>query len=116
MIKQPLTPERTANIFQSVQFMQVMAELIKVEFQMHMDTDFKNPAVNQHASKIKQSAEAIQLHLSGIVKAKDPEFFKNEYTPEIYRVFRFFIGMDAEQIREFMDGVEEMQKQETKAA
>ncbi len=105
MIKQELTTDRKVKIFRSVQFMHIMAEMIRMEFRMYMDVNFRNPAVNNHASRISQSAQAIQQHLSFLVKAKDTEY-REEYTAELHRVFNFFIGLDIEQIREFMDGAE----------
>ncbi len=111
MKKQQLTHKRAANIFKSTQFMTVMAELIKIEFMMHMDVDFRNPVINHNVSRIKQSAELIQLHLSAIIKTKDAEF-REEYAAELHRVFNHFIGLDIEAIRDFMDAIDELVKEQ----
>lgn len=112
-MKKQLTEQRAYNILQSVQIMQVLAECVSIEFQSELvDTNLKNPAINQHASRIKESATAIKTHLSGLVKSKDKEYFSNEYAVEMHRVLKYFIGLDIAQVREFMDGVEEMELQD----
>ncbi len=108
-MKKKLSEQRVYNILQSVQIMQVLSEAIKIEFQSELiDTDLKNPAINQHAKRIKESASAIQIHLTGLVKNKDKEYFSYEYAVEMHRVIKHFVGMDINQVREFMDGVDEI--------
>jgi len=112
MIKQTMTPEKKARIYKSVQFLAVMAEVIKMEHLTDLiDTDFKNPQANQFAKRIKADAEAIQFHLKCNdrvkIEFKDLEFIQ-EYAGELYRVFHFFIGLGITQIKEVMDNIEQI--------
>lgn len=108
-----MTVDRQNRIILSVQFMQIMAELIKQEHLMEMDADFRNPVINNFASRISKDATMIQTHLSSICPNKNMEF-KEEYTGEMYRVFRFFIGLPLPQLKEFMDNCERIQSEEEK--
>ncbi len=109
MIKQIMTPERKARIYSSVQFMAIMAEMIKMEHLTDtIDTNFKNPQVNQFAGRIAKDAEAIQYHLRNNdkvnIKFQDVEFVQ-EYAWELHRVFHYFIGLPLSQIKEVMDNL-----------
>jgi chaperonin GroEL (HSP60 family) len=108
MIKQVMTPERKARIIKSVTFMAMMAELIKMEHLVDMDVRFKNPLVNQFASRISKDAEAIRTNLltnDRVSVQMINEDFTEEYTAELYRIFHFFIGLPIDQIRGVMDNL-----------
>lgn len=119
MKKTTLSPERSYKIFASVQFMAVMAEMIRIEHQMYMDADFKNPPVNNFAGRIRKDADAILMHLKSNPKLDfkntDPEF-SEEYAAEMHRIFHYFIGYPIEKIREFMDRLESTMQEEMEAA
>ncbi len=108
MIKQVMTPARANRIQASVQFMLIMAEMIKMEHCADMDVRFKNPQVNQFASRIAKDAEAIRIHLLSNEKVRvqvtDNEFVQ-DYAGEMYRVFHFFIGLPLSQVKEVMDNL-----------
>ena len=102
-----MTPERANRINSSVQFMLILAEMIKMEHASDLiDSNFKNPMVNQFASRIAKDATAIKTHLMTNDRVKvlvsDNEFFEN-YAGEMYRVFKYFIGLPLSQVREVMD-------------
>jgi hypothetical protein len=111
MIKQEMTPVRMTRIIRSVQYMAVMAELIKMEHLADMDTRFKNPQANQFAARIAKDADAIQLHLA-TNKNVNIKFagrdYVEEYAGELYRVFHYFIGLPVEQIKTVMDQLESL--------
>lgn len=107
MIKPTMTPEKKARIYKSVQFMAVMADVIKMEHCSDaIDAEFKNPQVNQFAKRIIADCKAIQFHLKHNdrvkIEFKDLDFIE-EYAGELYRVFHFFIGLPLSQIKEVMD-------------
>lgn len=108
MIKQVLTPERKERVLQSVQFMAIMTEMIRLEYASDMDVRFKNPQINQFAGRIIKDCEAIKFHLKTDekikIKFKDEEFAE-EYAGELYRVFHYFIGLPIDQIRQVMDNL-----------
>jgi hypothetical protein len=112
MIKPTMTQGKKARIYKSVQFMAVMAEVMKIEHMSELiDSDFKNPQVNQFAKRIKADAQAIQFHLKHNdrvnIAFKDLEFIE-DYAGELYRVFHFFIGLPLPQIKEVMDNLSEI--------
>ena len=112
-----ITTEKASRIIKSMQIIAVLAECISIEFQSDLvDTKFKNPAVNNHSKRIRESAEAIKLHLSSVVKNKDRDFFGYEYAAEMHRLVTHFSGMDIKQIADFMDGIEELKNVELKKA
>ncbi len=107
-----MTPEKKARIYKSVQFMAVLAEMMKIEHMSDLiDADFKNPQVNQFSKRIKADAQAIQFHLKHNdrvkIEFKDLDFIE-EYASELYRVFHFFIGLPLAQIKEVMDNLVEI--------
>lgn len=114
MKKQQLTPSRANRVFYSVQFMAIMAELIKQEHTTEMDVNFRVPEINMFAGRITKDAQAIILHLKSHPRlnvSNTDQDFTDEYVGELYRVFRFFIGMPIEQIKEFMDGIDALEEE-----
>lgn len=108
MIKQQMTPERKARVYKSVQFMAVMAELIKIEYQCDMDARFKNPLVNQFAGRIVKDANAILTNLAinqnVNIRFQSIDYIEG-YACELHRVFHFFVGLPVDQIKEVMDNI-----------
>lgn len=112
MIRPTMTPEKKARIYKSVQFLAVMAEVMKMEHATDLiDAEFKNPQANQFARRILSDANAIQFHLKKNdrvnIEFKDLEFIE-EYAGQLYRVFHFFIGLPLSQITEVMDNLHEI--------
>lgn len=115
-MKQQLSEQKITRILKSTQIIEVLAECIKIEHMNDLiDTKFRQPAINSHAKKIKESSQAIQTHLSFLVKNKDKGFFADEYALEIHRVLSHFIGLEITQIREFMDSLDSLIEQTTTA-
>lgn len=109
---EPFTLERKVNLLENVQFIGLMASLIQVEFQSNLvDSKFKNPAVNQHAKRIKESSHAIEVHLSSIVNLKDRESFAYSVSTEMIELIKHFLNYPPEKIREFMDRIRELNNQ-----
>ena len=103
-----MTDQKKARIFQSVQLIAVMAELIGIEYQIDLTDSKINPAINNHSRRIKESSEAIKTHLSSIVNNKQRDFISNEYSVEMHRVMSYFICMPIENIRDIMDKIEKV--------
>ena len=99
-----------------MQHMAIMAELIKIEYKFEMDVDFKIPTWNNLANRIGADCIEIveQMKKNKFVSVKnDQSDFLENYTIELQRVFKFFIGMPPEKIAELMDGWENIQKHVT---
>lgn len=115
MRNQPLTNERKARIFHDTQSVAILAEVIQVTHSINLvDTNFKNPAINNLASRIRKDAEAIQLHCSSLIKFKDRSFTE-DYAAEIHVITEFLFTMSIDQLREFREGVEQIKKMEAAA-
>lgn len=104
-----MTPERANRIQRSVQYMLIMAEMIKMEHASDViDSRFKNPMANQFANRIANDAKAIQTHLltNDKVKVQVTDYdFVEEYAGELFRVFHFFIGLPLSNIKTVMDNL-----------
>ena len=104
-----MTEEKKARIYSSVQFMAVMAEMIKLEYMSDMvDAYFKNPIVNNFAKRISSDAKDIQANLRRnekvMINFQDLEFIE-EYAAELLQLFHFFIELPLSQIKEIMAGL-----------
>lgn len=111
MAKRQLTVQEQYPILKSVQIMGVLAHLIQIEYQTRIcDLKFKQPSVNNHARKIKESTEQIQKDLAFQFKLKDREQMAYEHSVELWRVFDHFCKLTTEEVRDFMDGVDELKQ------
>jgi len=104
-----MTDEKKARIYKSVQFMAIMAEMIKIEHLTDtVDAYFKNPLVNQFAKRIASDAKDIQANLKRnekvMISFQDIDFIE-EYAAELWSLFHFFIGLPISQIKEIMLGL-----------
>ena len=108
-----VTPDKAVRIVKSLQLFYILAELIKMEYYNDLvDAHFKNPAINQHAKRIKESAVAIQVHVASVLKQNTAGNLDatTEYIGELYRLLDHFVGMDIESITEFLDGIDDLKK------
>lgn len=109
-VRNKISEEAILNLLEHVQFIGTAAEMIKIEHMSRLvDHRFKNPVLNNHAKKIKESAAMIQTHLSSLTYNKDREFFEYDYAVQLHRVLKHFIGLSVQQVEEFMDSVEKLQ-------
>lgn len=109
-VKNHITEEAVANLLEHVQLIGLSAEIIKIEYQSRLvDTRFKNPNINNHAKRIKESANMIQTHLASLTYNKDREFFEYEYCVQLHRVLKHFMQLRIDQLETFMEGIEKMQ-------
>lgn len=108
-MKKRLSEQKQFDIVRSIQMIGVMAKMIDVEFHQHIvDTKFRNPIINNHARKIKESTEQIikLLTQSGAL-LKDQEKFDYEYVLNLYKIFEHVTQMSYEQISEQVKRLEE---------
>lgn len=105
---QPLTDDRRERVYLSMQLISVLASVIQIEHAMESDVKLGKPEINMFAGRILKDAIAIQNHLSAgdklSLKTVNKGFIE-EYSGELWRLNKFFIGLDIEQIREFADGI-----------
>ena len=110
-----LSLEKQSELLKSVHHIGVFARLIQIEFENDLvDSKFKQPIINQHAKRIKESAEQIKKALNSPNNpfyVKSQEYMDYEYTLQLYRVFDFFTDMGLEKITEFADGMYKLKLQ-----
>ena len=101
-----MTPQKQYDILRSVQLIGVMAQMIEIEFSKHMvDNKFRNPIINNHSRRIKESAEQIRKLL---MKPLDNEFFTYEYATNMYEIFETLATFEAEKIIEYNEGLKKI--------
>jgi len=111
MIKTAPTPETVFEILKSAHVIGLLAKAIDVEYQKRIvDTKFKNPNTNNHVRRIKEASETIQKDLAYQFKVKDYEAMTYDYVLQFHRLVDYFSEKSADQIREFMDGVEKLKE------
>lgn len=109
--KEPFSLERKVRLLENVQMIGLLTDLIKIAYQDNLvDSKFKNPALNLHRGKIRDSADAISLHLSSIADLKDREEFNNNYCAEMYALIKHFSHYPTDKLREFNEGIAELEK------
>lgn len=113
MEKVPLPAARVEKLHLSLQYMSIMSELIKMEYKVGMDADFRDPVMNNLANRIGNDSIdlAKRLRKCGRFEMKNvDESFLEDYTIEMYRVFQFFIGLRKDRVEELLDGWEAIQE------
>lgn len=109
-----LSLEKQSDLLKSVHIIGVCARLIEIEYANDLiDTKFKQPLINQHSKRIKESAEQIKKALNSPnnpfhVKSKD--YMDYEYSLQLYRVIDFLTDMGLEKITEFADGMDKLKE------
>lgn len=112
MKKQTMTPERLYPILKSTHMIGVLAEIIKVEHQSALvDTRFKNPNLNNHAKRILDSANQIQLDLRAKFDCMKREELTYEHALQLHRLLDHFIDIGIERTTDFMDGLDKMKQE-----
>lgn len=112
-IKRDLTEEKKNRILSSVQHLAIMAEMIGIEYQMEMDVLYRDPYLNNLTNRIGTDCLSIDNRIRKgnlprfTVKDKD---FAEDYAGELHRLFKLFIGMDLQKIKDLLDGWEAISK------
>lgn len=107
-----MTPERLYPILKSTHMIGVLAEIIKVEHRDRIfDTKFKQPLLNNHAKRILESANQIQLDLRAKFDCMKREELTYEHALQLHRLLDHFIDIGIERTTEFMDGLDKMKEE-----
>jgi len=75
-----------------------------------VDFRFKEPNMNNHIRRIKESLEQIKKGLNFKYKVKDRELMNIDHPVQVHRLFTFFSTMDTTQLTELMDAYESYEK------
>lgn len=109
--------EKRYRLFKNLCNIDQLCELIIIYYYNSIaDTRFRNPRIEDKAKKIKEFANSIKCkELKGAIKLKEDyaDQMQNEHAVELWRVMDYFSFMPTDKIREFMDGVEKMEMEET---
>ena len=107
-MRSPIQEERIYPILKSVHTIGVLAEMIGIEYQNHaVSIKFKQPSTNQHASRIRESANQITKDLAFQFKVTDRDTLTYEHALQLHRLVSHFIDLGIERTTEFMDLVDE---------
>lgn len=99
--------KKIKDILHSVQAISALAECITIEFYNDLvDHKFKQPILNQKSKRIKEYADDIKKLCTVHTKVLDKEYMEYEHSVAMHRLFKWFCLLDANQINEYMDRVE----------
>lgn len=106
-----ITDIKIKRILHHCQTIGMLADCIGIEFQQDLvDAKFKDPRINNHARKIKESIAQIKLSLASKVKVLDREFMEYEHSTECHRMLSYISTMDTNQLKSLNDGFEELER------
>lgn len=107
MIKQKLNQQKAEKVALSLQKLYIMAKVLCMESVNELDVNFKMPVINSFAKRIQGDCESINKHLerSGYYELAHLDTTE-DYAGEIWRVLDLVIGLDASNIKEFADYLE----------
>lgn len=108
--------DKEKRILNHVQNMSVLATCMDIEFHNDLvDYKFKEPTMNNHIRRIRESLEQIKKGLSFKYKVTDREFMTYVHAGAVYRVFDYFSTMDTDQLNSIMDGFDELERRNKEA-
>lgn len=103
--------EKEKRILRHVQTMSVLASCMEIEFYSDLvDMRFKEPNMNNHIRRIKESLEQIKKGLNFKYKIKDRELMTIDHPVQVHRLFNYFSTMETTQLTELMDAYEQYDK------
>lgn len=103
--------EKEQRILRHVQVMSVLASCMEIEYMNDLvDMRWKDPNMNNHIRRIKESLEQIKKGLNFKYKIKDKELMTIDHPVQVHRLFNYFSTMDTTQLSELMDAYEEYDK------
>lgn len=96
------------RILKTAQFIGGISRCMDIEVTKDLtDARFKHPTLNNHNRRIKEGIKGISNYIGTIVQVKNRDEFDYDYSVELHRVITHFCGLTTEQLREFMDRVDE---------
>lgn len=103
-----ISQKQAERILTQAQIIGTLNRCIGIELMQDLtDVRFKHPTLNNHTRRLKEAVNGITLHLGTIVQVKNRDEFDYEYALEMHRVVKHFCGLSTEQLRGFMDKVDD---------
>ncbi len=104
--------EKEKRILRHVQTMSVLTTCMQVEYMQDIvDARFKDPNMNNHIRRIKESLEQIRKGLSFKYKVIDRDFMENEHGLVMHRLFTYFSTMETSQLDSIITAYEAYDKE-----
>ena len=107
----PMTPERAKRVGESYRQMFAYCQMMLMEYDKYMDTDFKSQAVNNHIKSMIKSIDFIMSkHKVAVDTSAEINILDGLY--DLNRINKMFLGMQTERITVFADNMEAELKKE----
>lgn len=100
-----LTKEQAVLLFKTNQMIMLLARGIEHEYWVHHKEFPLSANANNHAKRIRESAERIQQEVNFILRIKDRDLM-DEHVYEIMRLLKSFLTANTKELREFNDSLE----------
>ena len=111
-MKHIVTQEKAEEVFASIQRMTMFFELARIEEQVFLfDHRFRNPVMNNHIKRIRESLQALEKESGRLITSKDTEYFKYEHTPLLHVIFKAYMFQDKRFLEEVVNQLEDSEKQ-----
>lgn len=103
--------EKERRILKHVQTMGVLANCMEIEmFNDLVDYKAKDPTINNHIRRLKESIQQIKKGLSFKYRVIDRDHMENDHSIQMHRLFNYFSIMDTDQLTRILDQYEEYDK------
>lgn len=103
-----ISEKQAIRILKQAQIIGTLNSCMGIEVMQDLtDIRFKHPTLNNHRRRLKEAIDGISTHLGAIVQVKDRDEFDYEFSIEMHRLVSHFCGLSTEQLRGFMDRVDE---------
>ena len=99
--------EKEKRILRHVQTMSVLTTCMEIEmFSDLIDYRAKDPNINNHIRRLKESLQQIRKGLSFKYKILDRDLMENEHGAQMHRLFSYFSTMHTQQLTDIVDAYE----------
>ena len=103
--------EKIKNILRHCQTMAILADVMDIEMHTDLvDAKFKDPKINNHVRRLKESIAQIKTGLAYLVKPIDREHATYTHAVEMHRLFKYFATTDSRQLADIMDAYEQFDR------
>lgn len=109
------TESQKLQILESAQRSVTLAKVQQYEIMEKWPRFLPNPLMKNHAKRAKESIQQIMVNIGHAVKTKDKDYL-DDHTYAMWRIFDKLSRMTEEQLFEFANGLDEMEKKGEKAA
>lgn len=100
-----ISTKQAEQMFKSAQLIMLLARLIEHEYWIHHNEFPISSATKNHAKRIRESAERIQLESNYVLKIKNKEMM-DDHVYELLRTLRIFLPATTDELKEINNALE----------